>query len=161
MENIGEKIMNKFFQMAVDSAREGIEQGQTPFGACIEKDGKIISVAHNTVWRETDVTCHAEINAIRKACEKLGTIDLTGCEIYSTTEPCPMCFGAIYWSGIGKIHFGTKIEDAQAYGFNELPVKNTLLKKYAPKIRIYSGSEYVKASKELFELWKNKNGKAY
>jgi guanine deaminase len=79
-----------------------------PFGACIVKDGRIVAAARNTVLRN-DATCHAEVNAIRKASKKLGTFDLTGCEIYSTTEPCPMCFGAIHWARIGTVHYSAGI----------------------------------------------------
>src|SRR5512147_2223965 len=87
-----------------------------PFGAAIVKDGRVIAVARNTVLRD-DATAHAETNAIRKASKKLGTFDLSGCEIYSTTEPCPMCFGAIHWARIGTVYYGTAIRDAARSGF--------------------------------------------
>ncbi len=98
-----------------------------PFGACIIKDGRVLAVARNTVLRD-DATCHAEINAIRKASKKLGTFDLSGCEIYSTTEPCPMCFGAIHWARIGTVYFGAGIRDAARAGFRELEISNARLK---------------------------------
>ncbi|MDO9538328.1 MAG: nucleoside deaminase [Thermoplasmata archaeon] len=118
----------KFMSMAIEKARQGIQAGQTPFGACIVKDGTVIACEHNRVWEDTDITAHAEIVAIRSACQKLGTIDLSGCEIYATTEPCPMCFSAIHWAKIGKIIFGTNIEDAREAGFNELAISNTEMK---------------------------------
>lgn len=112
----------------IAAAREGMRKGQSPFGACVVKNGEIIAVEHNRVWERTDITAHAEIVAIRAACEKLGTIDLSGCEIFSTTEPCPMCFSAIHWARISKIYFGTSIEDAQMAGFNELAISNETMR---------------------------------
>jgi len=99
-----------------------------PFGACIVRNGEIISLGHNTVLAEHDPTCHAEINAIRAASKKLATHDLTGCDIYSTTEPCPMCFSAIHWANIDNIYYGTNIADVQRIGFNELSISNAQMK---------------------------------
>lgn len=112
----------RFMQLAIDKAREGIESGQSPFGACITRDGKLVSAAHNTVWRDGDSTAHAEVNAIREACRGLGTIDLNGCTLYTTCEPCPMCFSAAHWAGIGRIVFGAGIDDAAVAGFRELRI---------------------------------------
>ncbi len=119
----------RFMQMAIDHARAGIAAGQTPFGACIVRGDEVISVAHNGVFQTTDITAHAEIQAIRLACASLGVIDLSGCEIFSTTEPCPMCFSAIHWARIGRIVYGAAIEDAARAGFNELTVSNETLKR--------------------------------
>lgn len=94
-----------------------------PFGACIVKDNQILAVAANSVLNE-DATCHAEMNAIRLASAKLNTYDLSGCVIYSTTEPCPMCFSAIHWAKIERIVYGTSIADVQKLGFNELTISN-------------------------------------
>ena len=98
-----------------------------PFGAVIVKDGKIIGRGHNTVLKE-DATCHAEINAIRDASKKIGW-NLEGCTIYSTVEPCPMCFSAIHWAKIERIVYGATIEDAKKAGFNELSIENKTMKK--------------------------------
>ncbi|MDD2703568.1 MAG: nucleoside deaminase, partial [Candidatus Omnitrophica bacterium] len=103
-------------RLAINKAVQGIRKGQTPFGACIVKGNRVISLAHNSVWRDTDITAHAEINAVRKACKKLKTIDLSGCVIYSTCEPCPMCFAACHWAGISAIIFGARIADARRSG---------------------------------------------
>ncbi len=119
----------RFMAAAIEKTFEGIRSGQTPFGACIVRNGEIISCEHNRVWETTDITAHAEITAIREACRKLGTVELTGCTIYSTTEPCPMCFSAIHWARIEKIVFGTSIRDAADAGFNELAISNQELKK--------------------------------
>lgn len=114
--------------MAISKAREGIAAGQTPFGACIVKDGKMVALEHNHVWGNMDITAHAEISALRSACAKLGTIDLSGCVIYSTCEPCPMCFSACHWANVSEIVFGSRIADAKKLGFDELTVSNSLLK---------------------------------
>ena len=111
------------------AAFHGNEGG--PFGACIVKDGRVVAVAHNTVMKDRDPTAHAEINAIRQASRILGAYDLSGCEIYSTTEPCLMCFAAIHWARIGRIYMGNPIEEAAALGFSELPVHNTQIKQIA------------------------------
>lgn len=118
-----------FMRMAIAKAREGIAKGQTPFGACIVKDGQVVALEHNAVWASTDITAHAEVTAIREACRDLVTVDLTGCTIYSTTEPCPMCFSACHWARIERIVYGTAIADVQALGFHELTVSNDEMKR--------------------------------
>ena len=101
----------KFMRIAIDKAEEGIAKGQEPFGSCVVKDGKIISVAHNTALADPDVTAHAEMNAIRMACKVLGTIDLSGCEIYASFKPCRMCQEACERANIAKIYYGAGPED--------------------------------------------------
>jgi guanine deaminase len=118
----------KYMTFAIEEARKGVTVGQTPFGACIVKDGKVISCSSNSVWSDMDITAHAEINAIRKACSTLKTIDLGGCTIYSTCEPCPMCFSACSWARISRIVFGARIADAAGYGFSELRIPNRKMK---------------------------------
>ncbi len=118
----------KFMQMAIDKAREGVALGQTPFGACIVKDGEVISCEHNVVWETKDITAHGEIHAIRVACQVLNDISLEGCVIYSTCEPCPMCFSACHWARISTIVYGASIDDAQNAGFNEMLLSNIDLK---------------------------------
>lgn len=142
-----------FMQAALDKAAEGVEKGQTPFGACIVKDGKIIAVEHNSVWADTDITAHAEVNTIRVACEKLGSIDLSGCALYSTCEPCPMCFSAIHWAKIDKIVFGASIEDAQDAGFSELTVSNRKLKELGDIPIEITGDFMLAEAIKLFETW--------
>ncbi len=90
-----------------------------PFGACVVKDGEVISVASNTVLGDHDPTAHAEVNAIRKACKKMDTHDLSGCEIYATGSPCPMCMSAIIWANIKKVYISGLPEDADAIGFRD------------------------------------------
>ena len=101
----------QFMRLAIEKTKEGIKNGQRPFGACVAKDGKPVSVAINTVNQDIDVTAHAEMNAIRDACKKLGTTDLTGCEIYATFKPCPMCHAACERANISRIYYGVGSED--------------------------------------------------
>lgn len=90
-----------------------------PFGAVIVKDNEIISISSNTVLKTNDPTAHAEINAIRDASKKLNTYDLSGCELYTTGYPCPMCLSAIIWSNISKVYYGCTPEDAEKIGFRD------------------------------------------
>jgi len=128
-----------------------------PFGACIVRKGKVVAVGRNTVLKN-DATCHAEINAIRAASRKLKTFDLSGCEIYSTTEPCPMCFSAIHWARIGRIIFGTTTKDAKKIGFNELVITDKKLNSLGKsKVKITSGF----MRKECLELFRRFNALPY
>ena len=113
---------------ALARAREGVAAGQTPFGALIARGERVVACEHNAVWATTDSTAHAEVQAIRAACRALGTVDLSGCTIYSTCEPCPMCFAAIHWAHIATIVYGASIADAKALGFSELTIANTRMK---------------------------------
>lgn len=101
----------KFMRIAIEKAKEGIAKGQEPFGSCIVRNGKIVSVAHNTALGDPDVTAHAEMNAIRMACKVLDTIDLSGCEIYATFKPCRMCQEACERANISTIYYGAGPED--------------------------------------------------
>ena len=93
-----------------------------PFGACLVRGDEVLAVAHNTVLKDRDPTCHAEINAIRLAARRLQSYDLSGCDIYSSTEPCPMCFAAIHWARLGRVIYGTAIGEVAQLGFNELTI---------------------------------------
>ena len=112
--------MNRFMRMALTEAKKGISLGHGgPFGAVIVKDGKVISKGHNRVILNNDPTCHGEVDAIRKAGKKLKTFDLSGCEIYTTGYPCPMCFGAILWANIKKAYYGCNTTDTEVIGFRD------------------------------------------
>jgi guanine deaminase len=106
--------------MAINEARKGIRSGHGgPFGSVIVKDDVVIAKGHNQVIKNQDPTCHGEMMAIHKACKKLGTFDLNGCELYTTAEPCPMCLGAILWANISKVYFGCNIFDTEDIGFRD------------------------------------------
>ena len=113
-------IMNKYMKMAINEAKKGIRNGHGgPFGAVIVKNDEVVGKGHNQVVKNNDPTCHGEIMAIHKACKKLGTFDLSGCEIYTTGEPCPMCMAAILWANIEKIYYGCNILDTEEIGFRD------------------------------------------
>jgi guanine deaminase len=149
----------EFMTLAIKKAGDGIANGQTPFGACIVKAGEVIACEHNRVWQETDITAHAEIVAIRVACKKLGTIDLSGCEIYATTEPCPMCFSAIHWARIGKIIFGTGIQDAMDAGFSELSISDNEMKSRGKSPVKVVGNFMREENLELFRAFNERPSK--
>lgn len=104
---------------AIALSIENIRNGGGPFGAVIARNGELIATGVNRVTSECDPTSHAEVNAIRNAAKKLGTFNLSGCEIYSSCEPCPMCLGAIYWAHLDKLYYGNTQKDAAGIGFND------------------------------------------
>ena len=113
-------MADRFMKIAIDEAEKGIAAGHGgPFGCVIVKDGKVIGKGHNEVLLQHDPTCHGEIMAIRNTCKDLGTIELTGCELYTTAEPCPMCLGAILWANISKVYYGCSISDTDSIGFRD------------------------------------------
>lgn len=112
--------MNKFMRMAIKEAEKGIIKNDGgPFGTVIVRDNKVIAKAHNEVVKKSDPTCHGEMEAIRKACKKLNSFDLSNCELYTTGEPCPMCLGAILWANIDKVYYGCNINDTKIIGFRD------------------------------------------
>jgi len=112
--------MNEFLKIALEEARAGIDENDGgPFGAVVVRDGVVISRAHNEVLKRNDPTAHAEILAIRQASSVLGRFDLSTCEIYSTSQPCPMCFAAIFWARIRRLVYGTTREDVAEIGFDD------------------------------------------
>ena len=149
----------KFMQMAIDKCREGVDKGQSPFAACIVKEGKVIACDHNIVLESTDITAHGEIHALRNACMNVNDIDLSGCIIYSTCEPCPMCFTAIHWARIDKIFYGADISDAERFGFNELRVSNQMLKELGHTNVQLVGDFMKKECVEVFEYWSKRKDK--
>ncbi len=154
------KNKNKYFmRLAIKKALQGVKKGQTPFGACIVKGGKIISCVHNVVWNKKDITAHAEVQAIREACKKLNTVDLSGCTIYSSCEPCPMCFSACHWAKISKIYFGTNIKDAKNIGFSELDIPNLTMKKVGKSPVKIVPDFLSKESMAVFKAWKKRKTK--
>jgi guanine deaminase len=145
--------------LAIREARKNLKTMHGgPFGACIVKNGQVLAVARNTVLRQ-DATCHAEINAIRIASSKIKSYNLSGCQIYSTTEPCPMCFGAIHWSKIDTLIYGTSIQDAKRLGFNELRIPCRKMKSHGrSKMAIFSGF-MREGCLDLFKDWADLEGR--
>lgn len=116
----------EYMRLAIKKACEGVKEGELPFGACIVKDESVVGCAHNTILRDNDLIAHAEINAIHDACRTLKTLDLSGCAIYCTCEPCPMCLGALGLANIDKIVYGACISDVKMDGFTVLETPREL-----------------------------------
>lgn len=150
-----------FMRKAIEKAREGLRKGQAPFGACVVKDGETVSCAHNTVWADMDPTAHAEVNAIREACRGLDTIDLSGCSIYTTTEPCPMCFAAIHWAKLDKVFYGASIEDAKEAGFSELTISAESMGSMGGSGVEVEGGVMEADCRALFREWLSKSPRPY
>lgn len=113
-------MKDKYMKISVDEAYEGMRKGDGgPFGAVIVKNGKIIARGHNEVLKTNDPTAHAEVVAIRKACKLLKRFDLSDCEIYSSCEPCPMCFATVHWAKMKKLYYGCTRKDAANIGFDD------------------------------------------
>lgn len=111
---------NDHMRRAIRLAEENAASGNGgPFGAVIVKDGKVVAEGSNTVTVDNDPTAHAEVNAIRRACAVLGTFDLSGCELYTSCEPCPMCLAACYWAHISRVYYAAGRDDAAAAGFDD------------------------------------------
>ncbi|MBR1871732.1 MAG: nucleoside deaminase [Bacteroidales bacterium] len=119
-----------FMRQAIEKASESVERGGGPFGAVIVKDGEVVACSSNSVTIDNDPTAHAEVNTIRQACRKLGTFDLSGCVIYTSCEPCPMCLGAIYWARLGRIYYGNNRKDAREIDFADDFIYEELAKEY-------------------------------
>ena len=147
-----------FMKRAIDLSIQNIKNNGGPFGCVIVKDNNIIAEGVNRVTFNNDPTAHAEIVAIRNACNKLNTFNLEGCELYSSCEPCPMCLSAIYWSHVDKVYYGNSRDDAAKIQFDDKFIYDELsLKMTERKIPIsqISREEAIKA----FNLWENEENK--
>lgn len=146
---------SKYLKKAIQLASENIDVGGGPFGAVIVKDGKVIAEASNKVTVRNDPTAHAEVEAIRKAGEELGSYDLSDCVLYASCEPCPMCLGAIYWAHISEVYFAATRYDAENAGFDDSHIYNELTLPLADrKIKMSKLDENSAIS--LFEKWNEK-----
>ena len=139
-------------------SEENVQNGGGPFGAVIARNGEIIATGVNRVTANCDPTAHAEVSAIRAACSKLNTFDLSGCEIYSSCEPCPMCLSAIYWAGISKIYYGNTKQDAKMIDFDDSfiydEIEKTTDHRSIPAIALMR-----KAAQKAFTDWMEKADK--
>jgi len=148
----------EFMREAVKLSLKNINEGGGPFGAVIVKDGEIIAKGTNRVTANNDPTAHAEINAIREATQKLGTFDLSGCQIYSSCEPCPMCLGAIYWARLDKIYFANTKIDARDIDFDDSFIYEEL-EKPIEKRKIPTKQILREEAIVAFEKWRAKEDK--
>lgn len=144
---------------AIRLSREGMTNGDGgPFGAVVVKDGKIVGRGWNRVLTKNDPTAHAEVEAIRDACASLKNFDLSGAEIYTSCEPCPMCLAAIYWARIGKIHYGNTRADAADIEFDDNRIYEEIPKKLEDR-DIPMHSFLRDEAQAVFQEWKNKTDK--
>ena len=151
-------MKNKFMQRAIELSIESIDSGGGPFGSVITKDDKIIAEGMNRVTLFNDPTAHGEITAIRQACKSLNTFDLSGHELYSNCEPCPMCLSAIYWSHIDKVYYANTREDAHNIDFLD-PIIYSELKKNNEERKITMLQIMRQEGLEAFEIWDKKTDK--
>ena len=151
-------MKNKFMTRAIELSIESINSGGGPFGSIIVKNDKVIAEGSNKVTLNNDPTAHGEIVAIRKACKSLNNFNLSGCELYSTCEPCPMCLSAIYWAHIDKVYYANTRNDAQKIDFDDSLIYSELLtnvkKRKIPMVPMMR-DEALK----VFELWDKKTDK--
>ncbi len=154
MKMTREELMRK----AITLAEQNVINGGGPFGAVIAKDGEIIATGTNRVTPDCDPTAHAEVSAIRAAAKVLGTFDLSGCEIYTSCEPCPMCFGAIYWARLDAMYYGNNKHDAADIGFDDAFIYEEIALKPEErrlKTQVLLSKEALKA----FNMWRDKTDK--
>jgi tRNA(Arg) A34 adenosine deaminase TadA len=147
-----------FMKLAIDLSIENIDKGGGPFGAVIVKDNKVIAASGNSVTNDLDPTAHAEVNAIRKAAKILGNFDLSGCEIYASCEPCPMCLGAIYWARIDKLYFANTKVDADKIGFSDKFIYDEFEKKVSER-DLKTENFMREDALEAFRKWENSQTK--
>ncbi len=142
-----------FMEMAIDLAMKNVETGAGgPFGAVVVKDGKVIATAANCVTANNDPTAHAEVMAIRKACQVLGSFQLDGCEIYTSCEPCPMCLGAFYWARPAAVYYANTRAHAANAGFDDAFIYDEI--SLAPEERSLKMTQLrPDTAHEHFEAW--------
>jgi len=152
-------MRNPFMARAIELSLENVRSGRGgPFAAVVVKDGKIIAEGTNCVTSTNDPTAHAEIVAIREAAKKLGNFELTGCEIYTTCEPCPMCLGAIYWARPAKVYFANTAEDAARIGFDDSLIFQEFKLPHAKK-RVPITQMMREEALAAFRAWEEKKDK--
>lgn len=145
---------SELMQLAIEKCRQGIAAGQSPFGCAIAKGDRLISCSHNTVVLTTDITAHAEVNAIREGCQAVGDIFLDGTIVATTCEPCPMCMAALHWARVDTVYYGATIADANVAGFNELQLPAAeLLRLGGSKLKLVP-QLLPNECRQLFTEWK-------
>jgi guanine deaminase len=142
----------EFMRRAVALALENIRNGGGPFGAVVVKDGNVVAEGVNRVTVNHDPTAHAEVLAIRAACAALGSFELTGCELYASCEPCPMCLGAIYWARLSRVYFAGTAEDAAAAGFDDAFIYREMVVPHEHR-RVAMSGLLREDGKRVFRAW--------
>lgn len=151
----------ELMQLAIDKTKVGIEVGQTPFGCAIACGNDIVAVSHNIVWSTTDITAHAEVTALRKACKNAGNVLLDDCVVATTCEPCPMCMSALHWARVQTVYYGATINDAAAAGFNELTLTAAEVVRLGKSPVKLIDNVLRKECVDLFRQWTAAGGHAY
>lgn len=152
------KNNEEFMREAIRLSIENVKNGGGPFGAVIVKDGEIIATGVNRVTMNFDPTAHAEVSAIRAACQKLKTFDLSGTTIYTSCEPCPMCLGAIYWSHIDRMYYGNDQKDAAKIGFDDQFIYDEIDRKVSER-RLQSEQMLHEEALAGFRAWEENTEK--
>jgi guanine deaminase len=148
----------EFMREAVRIAAENVDHGGGPFGAVVVRDGRIIARGRNRVTELGDPTAHAEVEAIREACRALGSFQLEGCEIYCSSEPCPMCLGAVYWSRPDALYFATSHDEAAAVGFDDSFIYEEMGKPLEER-SLHTRVLDVEGSREAHRRWLENEGR--
>lgn len=149
------ELDKQYMLRAIELAQKSVEIGGGPFGAVITKDGDVVAEGHNCVTLHNDPTAHAEVTTIRKACEALNTFDLTGCKIYTSCEPCPMCLSAIYWARLDRIYYGCDKIDAKNIGFDDSFIYEQIELK--PQFRSIVSTQLLHSEAlSAFKMWEDK-----
>ena len=148
----------KFMRQAIDLSIENVRNGGGPFGAVIVRNGEVVASGVNNVVPHCDPTAHAEVTAIRKACQKVGDFKLDGCTIYTSCEPCPMCLSAIYWSGIERIFYGNTKQDAEDINFSDKFIYDELALPMTER-RVPAVNIMREEALEAFRDWEDKSDK--
>jgi tRNA(Arg) A34 adenosine deaminase TadA len=143
-----------FMRLAIQEAWQGLEKGEMPFGACIVRNGQVVAVAHNSARADLDTTAHAEVQAIRRSSRRIKAMELTGGTIYSTCEPCPMCFTACVWAKLEKIVYACRIEDAERAGIRQVPILSSRMNQLAQSGVVLVGDLLREESHKLFDAWR-------
>ena len=151
----------QFMRMAIALSEQNVTNNMGgPFGAVIVKSGEVVAASANTVVPTNDPTAHAEISAIRLACQKLNTYNLQGCVIYTSCEPCPMCLGAIYWAHLDKIYYANTKADAAAINFDDQFIYEELERPMADR-KLPVEQLLKEEALEAFKMWEKKEDKAH
>lgn len=152
--------MREAMRRAVQLSTQAVERGALPFGAVVTRKDEIIASGHNLVGLTVDPTAHAEIVAIRRACEELGKPDLSDCELYTSCEPCPMCMGAVYWARIPRVWFAAEAKDAEAAGLEDAWIYRELQQeRHERAVDMKQIRQEVEASKQVLQSWSAESGR--
>lgn len=160
---MSKKQLDRIFEMTFAEARRGIRlKHGGPFGAAVVKNGRVVATAHNTVLRDNDPTCHAEVNAIRAAAKKLKAPHLKGCLVIASSEPCPMCLTTSYWANVDAIIYCVPKETAARVGFDDSFIYEELAKPSKKRrIQVTRHPDLAAKGESVFTEWQLRNGKLY